>query len=208
MDSAKKDLVLIGAGGHSKDLTYLALEDKYKLWNLIGYIDDNKLIDGLLGSVETLPDLMKRYNNLYYSIAINSSMIRKKIFNTYGLLDRSANLIHYTAVIGSECEYDNGLTMGPYSVLTTRVRIGKHVHINTGASINQSSTIGDYCTISPGARICGDVNVGENTSIGAGAVIINFKDIGDNCTLGAGTVVINHVMNGSTVVGVPGKVIK
>ena len=98
--------------------------------------------------------------------------------------------------------------MGPYSVLTTRVNLGVHVHVNTAASINQSSTIGDYCTVSPGARVCGDVNVGEGTSIGAGSVIINFKNVGSNCTLGAGTVVIDHISDNATVVGVPGREIK
>ena len=98
--------------------------------------------------------------------------------------------------------------MGPYSVLTTKVTLGIHVHINTAASINQSSSIGDFCTVSPGARICGDVNVGTQTSIGAGSVIINFKNVGSNCTLGAGTVVIENVSDCATVVGVPGREIK
>lgn len=98
--------------------------------------------------------------------------------------------------------------MGPYSVLTTKVTLGIHVHVNTAASINQSSSIGDFCTVSPGARICGDVNVGESTSIGAGSVVINFKNVGKNCTLGAGTVVIKNVSDNTTVVGVPGREIK
>lgn len=120
----------------------------------------------------------------------------------------AANLIHDTAVIGKNCKFDNGLTMGPYSVLTTMVTLGCHVHVNTSATINQSSYIGDFCTISPGAKICGDVKIGSVTSIGAGAVVINFKTIGSNCILGAGTVVIDDIDDGLTVVGVPGREIK
>ena len=148
------------------------------------------------------------YNNLYFSIGINSSSIRKAIANKYQNLSRAANLIHDTAVIGTMCTYQNGLTMGPYSVLTTRVDLGQHVHINTLASINQSSRLGDFCTVSPGARICGDVSIGECTSVGAGSTIINFKNVGSDCILGAGTVVIDNIDNGSTVVGVPGREIK
>lgn len=162
----------------------------------------------LLGDVSFLSFLLDKYPSLKYTIAINSSRVRKEIESKINRIERAANLIHETAVIGTDCEYGNGLTMGPYSVLTTRVTLGLHVHINTAASINQSSTIGDYCTVSPGARICGDVNVGETTSIGAGSVVINFKNVGSNCTLGAGTVVIDHVGDNATVVGVPGREIK
>ena len=173
-------------------------------------MDDNLSIENqnLLGSTSLINSLLEKYPNLKYTIAINSPSIRKKIESSINKLDRAANLIHETAVIGTHCKYGNGLTMGPYTVLTTRINLGIHVHINTGASINQSSTIGDYCTVSPGARVCGDVNVGDTTSIGAGSVIINFKNVGSNCTLGAGTVVIDHIGDNATVVGVPGREIK
>jgi sugar O-acyltransferase (sialic acid O-acetyltransferase NeuD family) len=204
------DLVIIGAGGHSKDLEYLASSDKYNDWNIIGYLDDNLSLNdsNIIGNISIVNSLLEKYPNLKYTIAINSSKIRKNIESNIQRIDRAANLIHETAVIGTHCQYGNGLTMGPYSVLTTKVTLGIHVHINTAASINQSSSIGDFCTVSPGARICGDVNVGTQTSIGAGSVIINFKNVGSNCTLGAGTVVIENVSDGATVVGVPGREIK
>lgn len=201
---------MFGAGGHSKDLEYLAESDKYERWNIIGYLDDNPFVSNknLLGDISFINFLLEKYPKLKYTIAINSSIVRKQIELKINKLDHAANLIHETAVIGSYCQYGNGLTMGPYSVMTTRVNMGVHVHMNTAASINQSSSIGDYCTVSPGARVCGDVNVGDTTSIGAGSVIINFKNVGNNCTLGAGTVVIDHVPDNTTVVGVPGREIK
>ena len=201
---------MFGAGGHSKDLEYLSCSDKYEHWNVIGYLDDDPFANNgdLLGDIDFVSFLLEKYRDLKYTIAINSSKVRKNIESKINRLDRAANLIHETAVIGSYCDYENGLTMGPYSAMTTRVRLGAHVHINTGASINQSTTIGDYCTLSPGSRICGDVNMGSTTSVGAGAVVINFKNVGSDCILGAGTVVIDDIESGSTVVGVPGRLIK
>lgn len=201
---------MFGAGGHAKDIEYLAQFDKYEKWNVIGYLDDNPYLQesNLIGNVSFLNFLLVKYPKIKYTIAINSSAVRKNIESKINRIDRVANLVHETAVIGSHCRYGNGLTMGPYSVLTTRVNLGVHVHINTAASINQSSNIGDYCTLSPGSRVCGDVNIGHTTSVGAGAVIINFKNVGSNCTLGAGTVVIEDTEDGATVVGVPGRPIK
>lgn len=201
------DLIFLGGGGHYKDLLYISETDKYNKWNCIGFLDDNESTNRL-GPCKDLPKYLKKYKDLKYCIAINSSKIRQKLDFLYGEENKSANLIHETALTGNNCSYANGITMGPYSLLTTNVQIGKHVHINSASSINQSSLIGDYCTISPGVRICGDVKVGNTTSIGAGAVIINFKTIGIECTLGAGTVVIDNVDDYTTVVGVPGREIK
>ena len=201
------DLIFLGGGGHYKDLLYVSENDKFNKWNCIGFLDDAD-VPNKLGDCKDLPKYLDKYQNLKYCIAINSSTIRRHIDTLYGDNQKSANLIHETALIGSQCYFENGITMGPYSLLTTNVKIGKHVHINSAASINQSSFIGDYCTVSPGVRVCGDVKVGDTTSVGAGAVIINFKTIGRECTLGAGTVVIDNINDYMTVVGVPGREIK
>lgn len=201
------DLVFLGGGGHYRDLLYLSQNDKYTSWNVIGFLDDAQ-IEGRIGPINKLDLLLDKYKNLYYCISINSSKIRFDLDSLYGRLDRSANLIHETAVIGSDCSFENGITMGPYSVLTTGVKLGRHTHVNTAASINQNARLGKYCTVSPGARICGDINVGDTTSIGAGSTIINFKNVGNNCIIGAGAVVIKDIPDHCTVVGVPGKIIK
>lgn len=201
------DLVFLGGGGHYRDLLYLSQNDKYTSWNVIGFLDDAQ-IEGRIGPINKLDLLLDKYKNLYYCISINSSKIRFDLDCLYGRLDRSANLIHETAVIGSDCSFENGITMGPYSVLTTGVKLGRHTHVNTAASINQNARLGKYCTVSPGARICGDINVGDTTSIGAGSTIINFKNVGNNCIIGAGAVVIKDIPDDCTVVGVPGKIIK
>lgn len=202
------DLIFLGGGGHYRDLLYLSQNDKYTRWNCIGFLDDDPTIEHRLGAISDLPYFLDKYDNLHYCIAINSSKIRFDLDSFYGRVDRSANLIHETAVIGSNCSFENGITMGPYSVLTTGVKLGRHTHINTAASINQNASLGGYCTVSPGARICGDIDIGNVTSVGAGATIINFKNVGSNCIIGAGAVVISDIPDNCTVVGVPGKIIK
>jgi len=204
----KKDLIFVGGGGHYKDLLYLCEYDKYTNWNNIGFLDDNENLKDRIGPINKLPWLLKRYKQLHYCIAINSSTIRRDIDLSYGNINRSANLIHETAVIGTDCVYQNGITMGPYSILTTQVGVGTHTHINSSVSINQNSKIGNYCTLSPGARVCGDVKMEDAVSVGAGAVIINLIEVGSNSILGAGTVVVKDIPKNSTVVGVPGKIIK
>ena len=50
--------------------------------------------------------------------------------------------------------------------------------------------------------------IGNNVMISAGAKVLGSFTIGDNSKIGAGSVVLSEVPPGSTVVGVPGRVVK
>lgn len=50
--------------------------------------------------------------------------------------------------------------------------------------------------------------IGNNVMISAGAKVLGSFTIGDNSKIGAGSVVLAEVPPGSTVVGVPGRVVK
>lgn len=50
--------------------------------------------------------------------------------------------------------------------------------------------------------------VGNNVMISAGAKVLGSFTIGDNSKIGAGSVVLSEVPPNSTVVGVPGRVVK
>ena len=50
--------------------------------------------------------------------------------------------------------------------------------------------------------------IGNNVMISTGAKVLGSFKIGDNSKIGAGSVVLEEVPPGSTVVGVPGRVVK
>ena len=50
--------------------------------------------------------------------------------------------------------------------------------------------------------------LGNNVMVSAGAKVLGSFTIGDNCKIGAGSVVLEEVPPNSTVVGVPGRVVK
>ena len=50
--------------------------------------------------------------------------------------------------------------------------------------------------------------IGNNVMISAGAKVLGSFTIGDNSKIGVGSVVLHEVPPGSTVVGVPGRVVK
>lgn len=116
--------------------------------------------------------------------------------------------IHPSAIIADSVTIGAGSMILHGSVIQTGARLGRHVLINTAASIDHDNVLGDCVHVSPHATLCGHVEVGEGTHVGAGAVVIQQVKIGRWCTIGAGAVILRDVPDGATVVGNPGRIIK
>ena len=93
-------------------------------------------------------------------------------------------------------------------VIQPNTTIGKHVIVNTSASIDHDNYIADFVHVAPKVALTGHVEVGEGSFIGAGAVVIPKIKIGKWCTIGAGSVVIKDVPDNAVVVGNPAKIIR
>lgn len=97
-------------------------------------------------------------------------------------------------------------------------KIGKGLFIDhgNGVIIGETTIIGDNVTLYQGVTLGGTgkehgkrhPTVGNNVMISAGAKVLGSFTIGDNSKIGAGSVVLSEVPPGSTVVGVPGRVVK
>ena len=85
-----------------------------------------------------------------------------------------------------------------------------------GIVIGETAEVGDNCTIYHGSTLGGtgkDKNkrhptLGNNVLVGAGAKILGPILIGDNVKIGAGAVVLSNIKANTTVVGIPGKIVK
>ncbi len=96
--------------------------------------------------------------------------------------------------------------------------IGKGFFIDhgNGVIIGETTVIGDNVTLYQGVTLGGTgkehgkrhPTVGNNVMISAGAKVLGSFRIGDNSKIGAGSVVLSEVPPNSTVVGVPGRVVK
>lgn len=125
----------------------------------------------------------------------------------------------------------DGADVGPYSHLRPGTVVGAGVHIGNfgefkNAHLASGVKVGHFGYL-------GDVTVGEDTNIGAGTVVANFDgqrkhattigsnvfigsdtvlrapvSVGDGAAVGAGSVVLDDVPAGTTVVGVPARVLR
>lgn len=97
-------------------------------------------------------------------------------------------------------------------------QIGKGFFIDhgTGVIIGETTIIGDNVTLYQGVTLGGTgkeqgkrhPTIGNNVMISTGAKVLGSFTIGDNSKIGAGSVVLEEVPPNSTVVGVPGRVVK
>lgn len=97
-------------------------------------------------------------------------------------------------------------------------KIGKGLFIDhgNGVIIGETTIIGDNVTLYQGVTLGGTgkehgkrhPTIGNNVMISAGAKVLGSFTIGDNSKIGAGSVVLSEVPPNSTVVGVPGRVVK
>jgi serine O-acetyltransferase len=96
--------------------------------------------------------------------------------------------------------------------------IGRRFFIDHGAGvvIGETTEIGDDCLLYQGVTLGGTGNekgkrhptLGNRVVVGTGAKVLGGIRIGDDVKIGAGSVVVHPVPDGSTVVGIPGRVVK
>jgi len=96
--------------------------------------------------------------------------------------------------------------------------IGKGLFIDhgTGVIIGETAIIGDNVTMFHGVTLGGTGKVkgkrhptiGNNVFIGCGAKILGNVTIGDHVKVGANAVILKDVEANTTVVGVPGRIVK
>jgi serine O-acetyltransferase len=97
-------------------------------------------------------------------------------------------------------------------------KIGKRLFIDHGLGvvIGETAEIGDDVLLYQGVTLGGTGNqrgkrhptLGNRVVVGTGASVLGNIKLGDDVKVGAGSVVVHSVPEGSTVVGIPGRVVK
>ncbi|MBL8074951.1 MAG: serine O-acetyltransferase [Nitrospira sp.] len=99
---------------------------------------------------------------------------------------------------------------------SAKIGAGFFIDHGMGVVIGETAEIGDYVTLFQGVTLGGTgkergkrhPTLGNHVVVGAGAKILGGITIGDNVKIGANSVVLKNVAANSTVIGVPGRVIK
>ena len=183
-------LIIIGAGGHAKVITDIALKNGY---TEISFIDDNATGECMgLPIIGTSADIEALNNSeTSFVIGIGNNKVRKKIAESYNV--NWATLIHPSAQISVNTSIGKGTVVMANAVINACAKVGEHCIINTGAVVEHDNVIEDYVHISPVGALGGTVHIGECTHIGIGATVKNNINICNDCVVGAGAVVVKDI---------------
>lgn len=115
-------------------------------------------------------------------------------------------------VISQISRFLTGIEIHPGAVIGRRFFIDHGM----GVVIGETTEIGDDVLIYQNVTLGGTGNergkrhptIGNNVVIGTGAKVLGGITIGDNARIGAGSVVVRPVPENSTVVGIPGRVVR
>ncbi len=211
------EIVIIGAGRHGSEV-YSYIQDlaaRDPELHLAGFVDEHKsrgpwLGTEILGNFDDLSG--SSHESCHYITSTGDNRLRRVFVHKAEALRKpylqAWSLIHPVANVGRDVEIGIGTCLAPGSIVTTRVRIGRHCILNVNASVSHDCIVGDFVNINPGAVVAGGVRLGEGSYIGAGATIIDEVTIGDWTVIGAGAVVVDDIPAHVTAVGVPARVIK
>jgi len=200
-----KDLVIIGGGGHAKNVLSVAMATGF---NVIGILDDDASKAGakILGvPVIGSTNLLRKGIFERAVIAVGDNKKRQSIAETYSDLCEWAILIHPQSIVHSTCYINEGTVIVCGAVVQPDAIVGKHCIIGISASLSHDCFLGDFVHIAPGVRLTGGVRVEEGAFVGAGAVVIPQRTVGEWSIVGAGAVVTKDVRPYSKVAGVPAK---
>lgn len=206
-------MVILGAGGHAKELLEVLIETvsqkEIAVFDNVTPLEEISTIFNIFTLIRTEAELEIWFKTKQPHFVIGVGGIRAKII-LWNLATKCGGIpqtfIAQNAAIGHfDTAIGEGSTVMQMAFISNSVKIGKGALINSRANIHHDISIGDFCEIAPNALLLGRAKIGSNVFIGAGAVILPKVCIGNNCTIGAGAVVTKDVPNHTTVKGNPAK---
>lgn len=134
------------------------------------------------------------------------------VFHRVGHYLYNKKLFFMARLISQTSRFITGIEIHPGA----KIGMGLFIDHGMGLVVGETAEIGDNCTLYHGVTLGGtgkDVGkrhptIGSNVLVSAGAKILGPFKVGDNARIGANAVVLSEVEANTTVVGVPGKMVK
>jgi sugar O-acyltransferase (sialic acid O-acetyltransferase NeuD family) len=135
---------------------------------------------------------------------------RKKVRNVFDQIrdDQFIKLVNKSADLSSTVKLGKGIIINSLTCIAAHTAIGDFSFINRGCTIGHHTNLEKYVTINPGVNIAGNVSIGEGSLIGLGSNVIDGIKIGSNSIIGAGSVVTKDIPDNVVAYGSPCKIIR
>jgi len=211
-----KKVVIIGAGGMGREVLDVidACNKVNRVYEPLGFIVDiqfgapGTMINErpILGGFDWLEH---HVDDIYVICGVGGSHLRYQLIQRAESLNcRFINLIHPSVILSRQISIGEGNVITAGCILTNHIQIGNHVIVNLSCTIGHDASLQNFVTMGQGVHVSGNVTLGTGCYIGTGTNIVEKIHVGEWSIIGAGSAIIRNIPANTTVVGVPGRVIK
>ena len=211
--SKKTDVVIWGASGHARVVADVLRLQGFRIAGFLDDVDPGRRGEDfcgakVLGGREQLPLLLRRGVR---RMAVGFGDCRRRL--AAGEQARALGFtfppaVHPRSVVAGDAELGEGTLVAAGAVVNPAARLGRHVIVNTCASVDHGCVVLDGAHIAPGARLAAGVRVGRCAWVGLGAVVKERVRIGDGAVVGAGAVVLRDIPDDMVAYGVPARPVR
>jgi sugar O-acyltransferase (sialic acid O-acetyltransferase NeuD family) len=209
-------VVILGAGGFAREVLdiFELLNEERPRFEVLGFVVDTGFgepgtdVNGrpILGDFGWLE---RRAREVLAICGVGAPQIRFRMVSRAEALGvRFCNAIDPSARLTRRVELADGIVIGAGCILTNRIRLGRHVHLNLDCTVGHDAVFEDFATTAPGVHVSGNVTFEEGAYAGTGANLIEGMRLGAWSVVGAGSTVIRDVPPNTTAVGSPARVVK
>jgi sugar O-acyltransferase (sialic acid O-acetyltransferase NeuD family) len=198
---SKSNLILIGAGGHSRSCIDVIEQDgRYGIGGLVGLSQEvgSKLFGyEVLTTDSGLGELSREFPYALIAVGqIQTSELRVRLYEKSILAGFNfPTIIAKSAYVSPRASIGAGTIVMHGAVVNAGATIGRNCIINSCALIEHDSHVSDHCHVSTGAILNGGTSIGTGSFIGSGAVIKEGVSIGKNALVGMGLIIRKNIEN-------------
>lgn len=207
------ELVLIGAGGHSRSCVDVAEAAGWKIAGFISPNDTDQLYDHFrLGNDTWLLswNIPAHIQCLIAVGQVKTATLRRQLYASLRQQQIPlATIISPHAYVSKHAAVAQGSVVMPGAVINASATVAENCIINSLALLEHDVTVGTHTHISTGARVNGGVSVGSGVMLGSGSVILPGVNIADDVIIGAGSLITRDIYEPASVwYGSPARKIK
>lgn len=207
MSVRRKEVVVIGAGGHGKVVVSLLQDLGYRVKTVL---DDDESKWGSTILAVPVEGPIEKIRALDFDgavLAVGDNRVRLTLAERYENLPW-ISAVHPRAWVHPSVFLGAGSVVFAGVVIQPDTQIGVHCILNTGATVDHDCLIEDGVHIAPGCHLAGGVSVGKAGFLGVGVSVVPGISIGSGTIVGAGAVVVSNLPGNIVAVGVPAKPIR
>jgi sugar O-acyltransferase (sialic acid O-acetyltransferase NeuD family) len=178
----KKEIVLIGGGGHCKSV--IDVIEQNGQFEIAGIVDKpnlygkNVLGYRVIGDDSNLKSLAKKYDYAIVTVGqLRSSKARERLFK-----------------LALESGFQLPSIISPNAYVSNHSSIGMGTVVMHDVTINSGAYIGDNCIINSGSLIEHDCNIHNHNHVSTNVTINGAVTIEEKCFIGSGVITNNSII--------------